>query len=386
MSNLPQGVMLPSELERKQIFHWLKRISSYTAWNRILGYYRAWAKITEKSVQAASERGWLMTANKAGHYISGVKTGHFIYDGGTGERYEEFTGTAIGEGDLVQILKCLAHCEEGVRRLRKGDKRVFKYDANGMFVRADRMRSGWSTTQYRLEIGENGIDEEHTPYWKEFDFALTQLSEAWGECSPNIIEPERLDAASYTFLNQYMQADLARMTFPKVLPDVPDPAKHTLVATGKSTPYSGIWEPVDVPKPKGFNLFGAPSVSEGALPAMGTMAYLHGGSPAPNCAAYGAPKGAPTTWRLLWRDDRYEDGSIPDEEAGYVFQKPDPTQIAPEPEELRGGLRVWSDEPCPYPGVWQCLDKPLGPQTVAYGVPMPRVQGDRVLWRLMKAV
>jgi hypothetical protein len=33
--------MLPSEAERKQIFYWLKRISSYTARKRILGYYRA---------------------------------------------------------------------------------------------------------------------------------------------------------------------------------------------------------------------------------------------------------------------------------------------------------------------------------------------------------
>ena len=358
MSNYPAGVMLPNELQRKQIFYWLKRVSSYTAWNRILGYYRAWAKVTEKSVQAASERGWSAE-------------------------------TSLPESDLVSILKCLAHCEEGVRRLRLGDKRVFQHNANGEFVMADRIRSFWSTMQWRIEIGENGIDEQYTPYWPEFDFALTQLNQAWGECSPKIIEPRELDEPSATVFNPTMRdKTLATMTFPEPLPEVPNPVRHTLVSTGKAAPFSGIWEPVDVPRPKGFHLFGSPSLPEGPLPLAGTMSYLHGSSKAPQVRIIEDAKSVRinTTWRLLWRDDRYEDGTIPEEENGYVFQKPDPSLAAPEPEELRGGLRIWSDTPCPYPGVWQCLDKPLGPQTVAFGVPMPRVQGERVLWRLMKAV
>ena len=121
---------------------------------------------------------------------------------------------------------------------------------------------------------------------------------------------------------------------------------------------------------------------------VGCMAYLHGQSKAPQASleTADANPNADVTWRLLWRDDRYEDGTVPEEESEYVFLSPDPARQAPEPEELHGGMRVWSDTPCPYPGVWQCLDKPLGPQTVAFGVPMPRVQGERVLWRLMKAV
>jgi hypothetical protein len=349
--------MLPSEQERKQIFYWLKRVSSYTAWNRILGYYRAWAKVTEGSVQRASERGW-----------------------------DKQTG--LPESELVLILKCLAHCEEGVNRLRAGDKRVFKYDANGEFVMANRIRSHWSEMQWRLEIGENRIDEKHTPLWQDFNFALTQLCEAWSECSPNIIERRDLNEPSLVVYGVWLQEWLPKMTFPKVLPDVPDPAKHTLVATGRTTPCSGIWEPVEVPKPKGFHLFGAPPPPEGPLPRIGCMAYLHGQSNAPQASleTADANPNADVTWRLLWRDDRYEDGTVPEEESEYVFLSPDPARQAPEPEELHGGMRVWSDTPCPYPGVWQCLDKPLGPQTVAFGVPMPRVQGERVLWRLMKAV
>ncbi|WP_375790533.1 Imm72 family immunity protein [Cupriavidus alkaliphilus] len=33
-------------------------------------------------------------------------------------------------------------------------------------------------------------------------------------------------------------------------------------------------------------------------------------------------KGLPATWRLLWRDSRYEDGLFPDEENCYRFLMP----------------------------------------------------------------
>ncbi|NOV22262.1 hypothetical protein E5S69_01785 [Cupriavidus necator] len=34
------NIHLPNDDERRKSFHWLKRISSYTAWKRILGYYQ----------------------------------------------------------------------------------------------------------------------------------------------------------------------------------------------------------------------------------------------------------------------------------------------------------------------------------------------------------
>jgi hypothetical protein len=326
--------MLPSELERKQIYYWLKRLSSYTAWNRILGFYRAWAKITEKSVQVASERGWLIQYGPDGHPISGVRTGRRIHDGGTGLPYDEFTGTAISEDRLISILKGLAHCEEGVRRLRTGDKRVFKYDANGEFVMADRIPSYWSTLLWRIEIGENGIDQDRTPHWPEFEYAATRLNEAWGECSPFLIEPEDLDAPSLTIYGVYLQEHLPKMTFPMVLPEVPDPSKLTLVATGKITPCSGIWEPVEVPRPNGLRLFDTSLAPEGPLPIAGCMSYLHAGSVAPRARQETETESlrSDVTWRLLWRDDRYEDGTIPKEESDYVFQQPDPTRPKPAPE------------------------------------------------------
>ncbi|WP_199098646.1 Imm71 family immunity protein [Dyella sp. ASV21] len=358
MSTYPQGVMLPDDHERQQIFYWLKRISSYSAWNRILDYYRAWAAVSEKSVQAASERG--LSAK-----------------------------TDVPESDLVRTLKGLAHCEEGVRRLRRGDKRVFQYNAEGEFVMAGCALSAWGTTMYRASVGDIRIDENSTPYWQEFDFARTQLSEAWGECSQKIIESQYIDDPAPNSYNPIMRGALRDMCFPADMMEIPDPEKHTLVTTDGIIPFSGIWEPVDLTKSDLHPLHGDQIPSAREISVAGTMNYLHGGSKAPLLRRVNNGKGEriPAVWRLLWRDDRYEDGTIPEEERGYVFQQPDPARLAPEPEELRGGMRVWSDEPCPYPGVWKCLDDlTLSPQTVAFGIPMPRLQGRRVMWRLMKAV
>jgi hypothetical protein len=56
-SSINDVVKLPSELERQQIFYWLKKLSSLTAWRRIFEYYQAWAEVTEKSVRQADNNG-----------------------------------------------------------------------------------------------------------------------------------------------------------------------------------------------------------------------------------------------------------------------------------------------------------------------------------------
>ncbi len=126
--------MLPNDLERRQMFYQLKKESSFTAWNRMLELYQAWADVTERSVREADAKGWLEK--------SGISESHYVH-----------------------ILKGLAHHEEGVRRLRKGDKRVFKFDANGEFVMGHRIVSHWLELMWRIEIGDSLIKEEFTPLW-----------------------------------------------------------------------------------------------------------------------------------------------------------------------------------------------------------------------------
>jgi hypothetical protein len=352
---LPEGVMLPTEDERRQIFFWLKRISSYTAWHRMMAYYQAWADACEKSVRIASDKGW-------------------------GEK------TSLPESDLILILKGLAHFEEGVRRLRLGDKRVFKYDANGEFVMAGRIPSHWATMLARIEMGENSIHDEHTPCWGEFTRTLHDEEAACGESWQYILETQHTDDPAPVFYGKWLPPMLAQMSFPDPLPDVPDPRNNILIPTGKDIPCSGIWEPIDAPVKKGFSLFRDDAEPSGPFAPAGCMAYLHGGSPAPTAKRKigAASDYADVTWRLLWRDDRYEDGTIPAEESNYVFLEPQTSATTPATEAATSSEVVFGEtgQSAPRSGRWLVENDLHASVTLEAGEVLPQHEGHNVRWVL----
>jgi hypothetical protein len=351
------AVMLPGEQERRQIFYWLKQVSSWTAWNRILSYYKSWKEISEASAREASKRGW---ENRSG----------------------------IPESDYRLILKGFAHFDEGVRRLRIGDKRVFKYDANGEFVMAERPEDHWSTMLWRLDLGESEIDYDRTPYWQEFKRILTELNQAWGECSLVIIETDDPTDPATNVYGDWLINQLSKMTFPAQLGDVPDPFDDIFIKTGSTIPCSGIWEPVEVPPPKGFNLFSSPVKPKGPFAITGCMNYLHGGSPAPQALQTKIGGGGlkeSVIWRLLWKDERYTNGLIPPEEADYVFLMPEPPAEADSHLERSPELRlVYADsgDPAPQGGRWLVEHDIHASINIQKGEPLPRHQGESVRWVL----
>lgn len=349
------NVMLPSEQERKQIFRWLKQISSYTAWNRIFSFYQAWADATEASVRLASERGLEKRSS-------------------------------IHEQDFVLNLKGLAHFEEGLQRLRHGDKRVFKYDATGAFVMAGRPVEHWCMGIWGR--GEIGIDYEHTPNWTTFEQALINLNVSWGECS-GIIESEWIGDSSRYAYGVWLRENLQKMHFPIELPEVPSSADNTLVPTGRTIPCSGIWEPVDAPKTKGFSLFRDREPPKGPLSTVGCMNYLHGGSPAPKASLETEDDNPETdaVWRLLWRDDRYEDGTIPTEEADYLFLEPERSrhryqreQEEQEPASHIAVIARFGGDIAPKSGRWALSTDHLVSVTVTEGDLLPKTDHPEACW------
>lgn len=179
-------IMLPTDTERAQIFFWLKKVSSATAWRRIFEFYRVWTVSPENSLRVADENGW---ADK----------------------------TAIPTSDYLLILKGLSHCEDGVIQLSKGDKRVFKFDANGKFAMARRILFYWAEMTTRIEQGENIIDESHTPFWIEFCETLTSACQAWQECAHHVLEPRYLDEPGLTLYGDWLRNELALLRFPENL-------------------------------------------------------------------------------------------------------------------------------------------------------------------------
>lgn len=349
-------IMLPSSVEREKIYYWLKKISSVTAWRRIFEYYKAWAEVAENSVRLADSNGW---ADK----------------------------TSIPESDYVLIMKCLAHCEEGVLRLSKGDKRVFKCDANGEFEMAHRILSHWVQMKTRVEEGENGIDEEHTPLWSEFKDALMATAHAWGECSTEILEPRYLDEPGLTLYGDWLKSELNILPFPSQIRPVPDPAENTFVRTNEDTPCSGIWEPIDVASKINplISLFTSSTSPRPPFKIMGAMNYLHGGSKAPRITVETATDNLDldTTWRLLWRDDRYSDGTIPEEEADYQFTQPD-KGLQRAPAIVIAKETVWAESgtSCPVSGRWLVESDLSASITLQKGEKLPLHQGHSARWVL----
>jgi hypothetical protein len=310
---VPKGLLLANARERQQIFHRLKKHSSYTAWKRILGYYQAWSDSAEASVREADNRGLLgsiMLHNEKGEPVPA-------------------DDTDITYRDHVMILKGLAQFEEGVNRLGKGDKRVFTYsDVHGFFAKAGVRTDIWETRVFRTKDGEHSW-EPQTPYLEEFLECLKTLCAVWSECC-EILEERDLDAPARCFYDSWEETRLPKLPYPEPLPEVQEPSENILVATGKRVPCSGIWEPVIEPdRPVRWLFKWKPT---GPFKIVGTMNYLHGGTKAPQ-ATQAFRNGEYSTertdveWRLLWRDDRYEDGTIPEEEKDYVFLEPMPPSL-----------------------------------------------------------
>jgi hypothetical protein len=290
-------ILVPDELERRQIFHNLKKASSYTGRKRILGFYQKWAKATEESVRVADNSGILPV----------IEAGVVKNPGKTSIHYSHY----------VNILRAVATYEEGVTRLGKGDKRVFLCDvANGFFVRAAGEISYWSNLKGRVDRGETGW-EETTPYSKEFFKAFVDLCGAFSE-SRNIGEIQNPSTPAPLRYGLWEAVFLSRLPYPEPLPDVPEPKEEIVVTTGARVSCSGIWEPEN----------------EGRC--VGSMNYLHGGAIAPKFKrTYLNPQNewgmtaenVLTAWRLIWRDNRYEDGTIPEEEKNYPFLCPVPEGV-----------------------------------------------------------
>jgi hypothetical protein len=269
-------IMLPTDIERAQIFFWLKKVSSATAWRRIFEFYRVWTVSAENSLRVADENGW---AGK----------------------------TAIPTSNYLLILKGLRHCEDGVIQLSKGDKRVFKFDANGKFAMARRILFHWAEMTTRIEQRENIIDENHTPFWIEFCETLTSACQAWQECAQHVLEPRYLDEPGLTLYGDWLRNELALLHFPENLPAPPDPSDNIFIKTGDIIPSSGIWEPIDEKKTPLTRIFNRAVPPTRPFNPVGAMNYLHGGSKAPRITVETETDNIDfdTTWRLLWSDERY---------------------------------------------------------------------------------
>ncbi|MBU1364575.1 MAG: hypothetical protein KKE51_12220 [Gammaproteobacteria bacterium] len=355
---------IPDDEERRRIFYMLKKNSSYTAWARVGKFYDQWMAVYTKAYEEAR-------ASNRDEY--------FFWE----NRYIKDCANYKG------FAECLS-------RLKKGDKRPFKFLGRfGYFYQGLLPSDSWSTRIMRFEWGETEIDEVASPLWNEFVSALNIAGLAERELD-YILEGRHTDEPAPLGLHGFRGPNFLRDQ--TVLPDgelplvfdAPPPLR--IIQTGDTAPCSGIWEPVKVEMSSGLlGMFKKPQIPNcGELELDGTMNYLHVDSPAPTIAFEAdAPngKGRPTFWKLLWRDDRYEDGTIPAEEAEYQFRCPEYssrpwTEFWPEEARNANNMEITvrrsipGGSPCTEAGWWFTPAKPGSRRYFKQGETMPSLGGD----------
>lgn len=358
-----QNVALPDDIERRLIFYWLKRISSYTAWQRIQEHYLRWAEAMERSV-AVCENDPVLAS----------------------KRY-------LPTSDLVAVLKGVAFLDTGLAELQRGNKRVFRFNGQGKLKQAGDILGYWGALVIKALQEEIFLHEDKIPFWNDLEAARADLACVWGECGPYILEGRYSDDPAPVMYGHPMETE--SMVFPDPLPELPIVREERFVDTDDIVPCSGIWEPVHVEKTKGFvGLFQRPiPVPSGDYAIAGCMNYLHGGSLAPKVKV-DVPDdilSVSTTWRLLWRDDRYEDGTIPEEEQFYVFQEPEANRLTRKTTLLVNNeapavstddflITARSGAPAPRAGFWSVQETQYASIEMAQGGILPQHEGRDVTW------
>lgn len=359
---------IPTEEERPVLFRWLKQQSSFTMWSQIGPYFDAWVNEFKRIPPVA---------------VSGPNS------------KLDFHGS-----ELRLMLTCRAAFVDALAKLRAGDQSVFKWmgygTGQGYFCEAWRTVGAWRTQRNRALSGEE-LPLMDTPYWGRFEYLMDALTAAWGNGSLALQERHTDVPAPLTDMlplrgdPEDPRADRSFRVLRDsglTIPPIPTPRDELIIKTGDSIPCYGIWEPVKLDLKPGFaGLFKRPVIpADGKFDIDGCMNYLHAGSPAPMIAFEEDDlrgEGRPTVWRLLWRDDRYQDGTIPPEEAEYIFLKPD-EPIAAEPAEAAPTVAdlivASSGTPAPRAGTWAAKNLLNVRVGVRLGSLLPQHDGLDIEW------
>lgn len=304
----------PNEKERVVYFNYLKRASSLAAWNRVFDLYTDVVRTFEKLYAHPSNQGL-----------------------GSSKPY-------LADSDLGNHQLAHRAFEEAIERLKNADRSCFRWScAPGHFSEGMCMMQVIHVLSDRMFQGESTPPFMNSPMWPELASCLLECSAAYNFCGVVLEErwadvpaplrgphgtgprgdgPESL-GGSADYINEFC-ADLSG---PPVF-DSDDPV--IVVKTGETVPVTGIWEPC-VPRDPDtgfFSLFRRRRFVFGDLITNheGCMNYLHQGAAARTISFVGDSyrrEGKPTSWYLLWEDNRYGANPVPEEESRYTYPPSD---------------------------------------------------------------
>jgi hypothetical protein len=327
--------------DRKKVFWYLKRKTSYTAWSRAAAAFDDFSAIFKKQV---------------------VEQPHAPAPG---------FGPTKWDQKYVEILRAQVLFEQGLVTLRQGDRSVWRYNERGVLRDALMIGNSWFTEL--IYGGERGDHEFYGKYLDDLKVAIQKFNRAqldvgyvqsmmsgtraplfwgeWIECTlNNEVYPRN---PQYGFSQEKTGTPLV---FPNPLPGIPDAVHDIQISTGDLVPADGIYEP---------------QVKDGC------MNYLLMETGAPSLAEAGA-KSRPVVWKLIWEDVRYIDGQIPVEERLYFLPEsaPQVTQSLLAPDVVS----ALSGDVCPVDGYWVVMDELDTRLELKCGAKMPQSHGREVTW------
>ena len=355
----PNDLVVPSGLDRQKLFYLLKKVSSITAWRRIYAYYKAWADVTKASLQEATRHGWALTTSLPASELEFV------------------------QGGLDEFRKAMAILEKGHCR-KIGDPPFME------LIAARKRLTIQLSVQQRVDDGENGVNEEHTPLWQEYCDAMHCAYDVWQECSMHLFQRDYFPSGMW-YYNRWLKNDVPLMHFPDKMEAVPDPALNRLVRANGFVPCAGIWEPVAAPATRFVDRFTGAWKPAPPFRVVGPMKYFDRGAQANgitlqhNSDSDDAGEKLHLAWRLLWQEDRYADGTVPEEEAHYRFLEPErsrPKTSGIEPPD--GVIWAWSGAAAPVSGQWLLESHGSFTQMRKKGQRMAFSQWQSVRWVLLK--
>lgn len=301
---------VPNDHERRALFGWLKQASSLTAWRRLYTYHQMFVDALTKAFED--------------------------------EQNTPGVSPTIPTQWYTAVLDDHDAFAAALQRLERGDRRCFAFlGAPGHFSQGILHVEWWQDMYSGSWVGRNGFPVEDSIHWPNIAASMHDCLSALSDIGVVLQDRVIGNPAQIVELGCYLRdsdSSLIKLwNSQSALPSVPSKAPEVLVPTGKTIPCYGIWEPVRVGRATGtyktraglgYEL--APSWQVDGHVIDGCMNYLHGDFEAPTLAFQeDDPRrdGRPTTWRLVWRDDRYGDNPIPEEETRYVFVQPVPGEV-----------------------------------------------------------
>jgi hypothetical protein len=324
-----------TEDDRRKLFWYMKRKTSYTAWKAFADAFDRFAVVFERQVKEEP---------------LAVRPGGSAKWGTNWER------------SYPEILKAQVLFEQGLARLLQGDRTVWLYNDRGVLGDADVTYGYWYTAL--VNHGPHGDIFFEGKYLDDLTTAILDVFE-YARAVPGVVQqawenPNRYDSWS----KEGMARREKKVPFPPNLPDVPIPTKHVLVRTGDPAPCFGVFE-AQVPD--------------------GCMSYLLEGVAVPQAMTVDEKDGGcyirPAAWRLIWEDDRYLDGTIPEEEKDY-FPATEKAVAPAAPVEVTSDpvISLETNERASRSGMWVVANRLDIRKRFESGDKLPQHEGRDVVW------